>query len=279
MSTSQPAVWNPTQQQRLETYQVKRCVDIHCHLLPGLDDGPGSMAAAVELANAIALDGITTVVATPHQLGRYDRMNSADIIRTKIGELSSALESAAIPLEVVPGGDVRIDERLPHLLEAGEIGTLADAGVHLLLELPHQFLIDPLPTIELLHTRGIQAIITHPERHRYLAGKELLLRSWFQAGAVLQLTAGSLLGDFGRQAHAQAWQIVHAGLASLIATDAHDAQHRPPRLSAVITVLSEEVGPEAAQRLCLTNPLRVYQGLPVEHLFSSETLDAGATDE
>ncbi|TWU25784.1 tyrosine-protein phosphatase [Bythopirellula polymerisocia] len=263
MSTSQPAAWSQTQLARLEAFQVERCVDIHCHLLPGLDDGPPTLESSMQLAQALVEDGITTVMATPHQLGRYDRMNSAELIRAEIQELSSALASAGIPLEILPGGDVRIDERLPHLLDEGEIGTLADKGRHLLLELPHDFLIDPLPTIELLDARGIQSIITHPERYRYLAGKEPMLQSWVQAGAVIQLTAGSLLGDFGRRAHAQAWAIVQANLASLIATDAHDTQHRPPRLSAALAALTEQLGSETASQLCLANPLQVYQGTTI----------------
>jgi protein-tyrosine phosphatase len=256
--------WLPEQQHRLEQFQVSRCADIHCHCLPGLDDGPASIEEALALCQALALDGITTVVATPHQLGRYDRLNSASQIREAVAELTAALASEAIPLEVLPGGDVRIDERIPRLLEMDEVVTVADAGYHLLLELPHDLFVDPLPMINLLREHGMQSIMTHPERHPYLYGTIDWATDWIKHGAVLQLTAGSLLGDFGGRAFEQAWQLIEAGLASLLATDAHDALRRPPRLTAALTALEERIGREAARLLAIDNPLRVLAGKPID---------------
>ena len=112
-------------------------------------------------------------------------------------ELAAELVDREIPLEVYPGGDVRMDERLPRLLDAGDIGTAADAGRHLLLELPHELFVDPLPMIDMLRERGLQPIMTHPERHHYLNGSIDVPRQWVAHGAVLQVTAGSLTGDFG----------------------------------------------------------------------------------
>lgn len=256
--------WIGPQQQRLDQFDIDRCADIHCHCLPGLDDGPEDMSQAVALCAALAEDGITTVVATPHQLGRYDRLNGANLVRERMGELVAVLAAEQIPLEILPGGDVRIDERLPKLLDAGEITSLAGADRHILLELPHELLVDPVPTIRILCERGLQTILTHPERHPYLAKSEPLLRSWVDEGAVIQLTAGSLLGDFGQRAYNQAWRIVHLGLASLVATDAHDTIRRPPRLSKALALLTCEIGAEFARSLCLDNPLRVLRGEGIE---------------
>jgi len=252
--------WLPSQSARLAEFEVDHCVDIHCHVLHGLDDGPKNLSQSVALCAALAEDGITTVCATPHQLGRYDRLNSAEVIEEGIAELASALEAEQIPLRLLPGGDVRIDERLPKLLDAGEVISLAGAGQHLLLELPHELFVDPESTIEMLVARGLQPILTHPERHPYLAGRLESLRGWVSRGAVIQLTAGSLLGEFGRRAHAQAWQILQAGLASLVATDAHDVSRRPPRLTAALETLQEALGAETARTLCIDNPLRVLRG-------------------
>jgi protein-tyrosine phosphatase len=187
----------PEQQNRLEA-DSPRSVDIHCHCLPELDDGPATLAEAVALCEALVKDGITTVIATPHQLGRYDRINSAQLIRRAVTELAAELADRDIPLEVYPGGDVRVDERLPRFMDAGEIGTAADAGRHLLLELPHELFVDPTPIIDILRERGLQSIMTHPERHHYLNGSIDLPREWVARGAVLQVTAGSLVGDFPR---------------------------------------------------------------------------------
>jgi len=250
MDSDRHLKWIGPQQERLDSFGIDRCVDIHCHCLPGLDDGPADMSQALAL----------TVLATPHQLGRYDRLNSADVVRERIKELTAVLADEQVPLEILPGGDIRIDERLPKLIDAGEITSLAEADRHLLLELPHELLVDPVPIIRILRELGLQTILTHPERHPYLAGSEKLLRSWIDEGAVIQLTAGSLLGDFGQRAYNQAWQIVHLGLASLVATDAHDTSRRPPRLSEALARLTREVGAQFARSLCLDNPLRVLRG-------------------
>jgi protein-tyrosine phosphatase len=111
----------------------------------------------------------------------------------------------------------------------------------------------------------VQSILTHPERHPYLHGTTDWASDWIKHGAVLQLTAGSLLGDFGSRAFEHAWQLVDARLAALVATDAHDAIQRPPRLTAALGALSERVGQEAARMLAIDNPLRVFEGKPIEH--------------
>lgn len=256
--------WLPQQRERLRAYGVRRAVDIHCHCLPAMDDGPETLTEGVALCQALAEDGITTVMATPHQLGSFERTNSDARVRAALAELSAALREAEVPLELFTGGDIRLDERLPRLLDTGEICTLAGAGRHLLLEPPFEVFIDPMPMIELLTVRGLQPIVTHPERYPYLAGHSERLRGWIAAGAVLQVTAGSLLGEFGRRAAEQGWDLVTRGLVDLVATDAHDARRRPPRMSAALAILEERAGRDAARALCLENPLRVLDGQSIE---------------
>jgi protein-tyrosine phosphatase len=258
-----PPPWSPTQLARRESGAVPRCVDVHCHVLPGLDDGPSTLDDALDLCDALVDDGITTVIATPHQLGAYDGVNTAAVIRHAVRELMAELAREELPLEIYPGADVRVDERLAKLVDDDRVLTAADRRRHLLLELPHELFVDPLPAIAELGQRGIQVILTHPERHRYLSAATDRIAAWVAAGAVLQVTAGSLLGDFGPRANADAWRLVHAGLVSLIATDAHDSERRPPQLTTAYDVLTAEVGPEASRVLCLENPWRVFQGEPL----------------
>ncbi len=257
-------VWSPTQQARLAEWDAPRCVDVHCHCLPGIDDGPATVNEALELCAALVADGVTTVIATPHQLGIYEQFNSAATICAAVVEFAAELAAANIPLELAPGADVRIDERLPRLLDGDLILCLADRRRHLLLELPFDVFVDPSPTIAALAERGVQAIITHPERHRYLALVPERIEAWVAAGAAVQITAGSLLGDFGPRANDEAWRLVHAGLVSLVATDAHDVGRRPPCLSAALDALAREVGRDAARAMCLANPWHVLQGERVE---------------
>jgi protein-tyrosine phosphatase len=258
-----PPNWTPTQLARLRNGDIPRCVDVHCHCLPGLDDGPETLDDALDLCDALIDDGVTTVIASPHQLGAYDGVNTAAVIRKAVSELNAELQREEIPLEVFPGADVRVDERLARLVDDDRAMTVADRRRHLLLELPHELFVDPLPAIADLKERDIQVIMTHPERHRYLHQAHDQVAAWVAAGAVLQVTAGSLLGDFGPRANDDAWRLLHAGLVGLIATDAHDCQRRPPRLSAAIEVLLAEFGPAIARVLCLENPWRVFQGEPI----------------
>ena len=260
MSRLTATAGTPSQQARCRYLNLSRCVDVHCHCLAGLDDGPACWDDSLALCRSLVADGVTTVVATPHQLGMYGRNNSASVIREAVKLLCGLLDEHQIPLEVAPGADVRIDERLLDLVDADEVMTTADAGRHLLLELPHDLFVDPLPIIEGLLDRHIQPIITHPERYAYLHGSTKRMRSWIAAGAAIQVTAASLTGDFGRRARTAAWRLVAGGWASLIASDAHGATHRPPRLTVALEILEQEVGPKAAKLICGENPLKLLQG-------------------
>jgi protein-tyrosine phosphatase len=245
----------PAQADRLRRFGVAASTDVHCHCLPGLDDGPADLAAALDLCRALVADGVTTAVATPHQLGRY--RNPAATVRAAVEGLTAALAEAEVPLAVLPGADVRVDDQLLDLLAAGEVLTVGDAGTHLLLELPHDVFIDPRHVIDALAAAGVTAVVTHPERHPAVIRRPELVLPWVERGALLQVTAGSLCGDFGRQARAAAWRLVDDGLAGLVAGDAHDAARRPPRMSAAIELVEERAGAAVARRLCLEVPMAV----------------------
>lgn len=248
------------QRSRLERFGASACVDVHCHCLPGLDDGPETVVQAVALCRALAEDGLTVVIATPHQFGRYDGRNEAAEIRAAVSALNVAVADESIPLTVVVGADVRVDERLVALLEADRALTLADGGKYLLLELPHDVFVDLRLMARALVARGITPIISHPERHVSLVRHPELVLPWLAEGAVLQITAGSLTGDFGPDARRTAWQWLASGGAALVATDAHDTGGRRPRMSAAADAITEQLGHLAARRVCIDNPLCVLEG-------------------
>src|SRR3954466_2539362 len=125
----------PAQLNRLAAFAATECVDIHCHCLPCLDDGPDSLVESLALCRALVADGITTVVATPHQLGRYDLRNGGPDIAQAAAALQRSLMVENIPLRVLPGADVRIDERIVRLMTEGHVLRLG-GGSYLLLELP-----------------------------------------------------------------------------------------------------------------------------------------------
>jgi protein-tyrosine phosphatase len=246
------------QRRRLERFGAGECVDIHCHVLPGIDDGPRTPEDALALCKALAADGTTTVIATPHQLGRYDRRNTGPVIKAAVETLRSVLAREGVPLKVVAGADVRLDERMVPLLASGEVLTL-DGGSYVLLELPHETYIEPAPLIRLLGSRGVRTIITHPERHDTVRRKPQLAGPWLQAGALLQLTAGSLIGSFGSEAEQAAWRWLGAGNAAFVATDAHDTERRPPCMTQAIEAIERRLGIDMARRVCVENPARVLR--------------------
>ena len=288
--------WTEPQRRRLTRFNAPRCVDMHCHCLPGLDDGPEDMESALAMCRALAADGITTVVATPHQLGSYEGQNSPEQIAQAAAELMAELEREEIPLEILAGGDVRVDPRLPKLLAEGRVSCLAarvaspklpvasedntgNFGLatgnssgnwqlttgnsphrYLLIELPTEVMINLHPLIQAMGAMGVRMILSHPERHAVLPRQPMHLLGWIERGVLLQVTAGSLLGDFGPAAQRSSWDWLGSGLVSLVATDAHGAEFRPPRLSAAIEAVSAHLGHVVARRICLENPLRVCRG-------------------
>jgi protein-tyrosine phosphatase len=239
------------------------CADVHCHCLPAIDDGPNDLDEAVQLCRLLVRDGMNCVVASPHQLGKYDLGNSRERIERRLEALRKRLAELQIPLELAAGADVRIDERLPTFVADGTVTTIGDLHRHLLLELPTTVFCDPTTVIEQLLDRGVQPIMTHPERHRYLGGNAAIVANWVRAGAVVQVTAGSLVGDFGQFAFDFAWRLVQHGLVHLVASDAHDSIRRPPRMTAALKLLTQHAGRPLAARICAQNPRLVWRG---EHI-------------
>jgi protein-tyrosine phosphatase len=235
-------------------------VDIHCHCLPGLDDGPATMSESIALCRALVKENITTVIATPHQLGRFSDCNDAGQVRKVVSALNKELRANDIVLSVVPGADVRVDERICKLLEEDKVLTLADRGKYILLELPHEVFIDIEPLLNELVSMGIQAIISHPERHFGLAKERDILAKWMEYRAHLQVTAGSLLGYFGSAIEEFGWELLSSGMACFVATDCHNLDDRRPCMRAAFHRIDDRLGKAVARLVCIENPLRVLKG-------------------
>jgi len=243
-----------------DSFAQRHYVDVHCHCLPGLDDGPATMSESLALCRALVVDGIPTVIATPHQLGRFSECNGAAQIREAVLALNEELKGNDIALRVVPGGDVRVDERICKLLEEDKVLTLADGDKYILLELPHEVFIDIEPLLTDLASMGILAIVSHPERHPGLAKNSDVLLKWLECSARLQVTAGSLLGYFGPAAQKIGWQLLSSGWVSLVATDCHDLDGRRPCMKAAFKCINDKLGETIAKLVCIENPLRVLRG-------------------
>jgi len=249
-------------------------VDIHCHCLPAVDDGPATMSEALALCRALVDDGITTVAATPHQLGRFfNNSNEAAHIREKVAVLNKELKSNGIPLTAMPGADIRVDERIYQLLEADKILTLADGGRYILLELPHEVFIDIEPLLVELSCLGIETVISHPERHPVLSKQPEVLLNWLNQSAHLQVSAGSLLGHLGLTVQKTAWHFLSSGWASIVATDSHNLKDRRPCMRAAFKRISIELGEDIARLVCIENPIRVLEGRDMVAVYATSIME------
>lgn len=242
-------------------------IDLHVHILPGLDDGPRSWESALEMARLAVDDGVTTVVATPHLFARrtveMDRINPPDRILAAAAELQRQLDEAGVALKVAAGCEVPLCHDLMSLLDAGQVLTLNGAGRYLCLEMPDTVI--PPTTEELcfqLTSRGITPIITHPERNPiFLETPDKLVRL-VELGCLAQITAGSITRNFGWGVSRFAKRLVKAGLAHVVASDAHDRRHRPPILSAALKKLKRWVGEAQAWEMVQGRPERILAGQP-----------------
>ncbi|HEY1785614.1 MAG TPA: CpsB/CapC family capsule biosynthesis tyrosine phosphatase [Pirellulales bacterium] len=242
--------------------QTSGFVDIHCHLLPGIDDGAKSREESLAMARMAVADGIDTVVVTPHQLGSFAQNHGA-AIRQRTEELAQLLAENEIPLTVLPGADVRIESGMIALVQQGEVLSLADHRRHILLELPHEiyFPIDRL--LSELNAAGMVGILSHPERNGGIMAKPAIAAALVDAGCLMQITAGSLLGTFGPQSQSVAERMATDGLVHFVSTDAHGIKSRRPHLSAAHRRMTELVGPVLADQCCRDNPAAVAAGQSV----------------
>jgi protein-tyrosine phosphatase len=228
-------------------------IDLHCHILPGLDDGPSTLAVSLQMASAFVNDGVTVVACTPHILpGLYQ--NSGPHIRQAVFDLQRRINEKGIPLRVVTGADNHVTPDFVDQLRRGELLSLADSR-YVLVEPPHH--VAPPRLRELffdLIVAGYVPILTHPERLTWINLHYESIRHLVQAGVWLQVTAGSLAGAFGKNARYWSERMLDEGLAQILATDAHDVNCRPPNLSQGREFASKRVGDAEAEHLVLMRP-------------------------
>ena len=218
----------------------------------------------------LAKDGVEVVVATPHQMGRYGLRNEPEIIRRAVFDLNKELQRQDIRLEVLPGGDVHVDERLCELLSEDKILTVADKGKYLLVELPFEVFIDIEPMLRRFSGMGVNVIISHPERYVFSAISEEVLDRWSNYSVGFQLTAGSFRGDFGKKAQDLAWDYLHTSVPCCLATDSHDTRSRKPRMRQAYEMIAAKEGQQAATVVCVENPQRIIRS---ESMLSHRNFD------
>ncbi|HYY72083.1 MAG TPA: CpsB/CapC family capsule biosynthesis tyrosine phosphatase [Candidatus Bathyarchaeia archaeon] len=234
-------------------------VDIHSHILPGVDDGASTWAIAIDMMAAAAKDGIRHIVATPHSNAqfRYDRSAHAE----RMVELK---RRAGVPIDLSLGCDFHFSLENMQIEPQDWKQFWIGSGPYLLIEFS-DFGIPPNVnvTMRALIRRGIVPIITHPERNLFLRSKLEMLYSMVEVGCLIQVTANSITGFWGKTARRACLGLLTRGLVSAVATDAHDLRHRPPIMSAAREAIRHKFGKDIADALCSTIPSAIVEGKPI----------------
>lgn len=234
-------------------------IDLHCHLLPGIDDGPETMEQAVELARLAVANGICHAVVTPHiHPGRYSNQLSG--LLPLLERFRQVLAEYDIPLRLGLGGEVRLSMESLALIDQRQVPMLGrEKGCDImLLEFPHSHILpgsDKL--IRHLLNRNIRPMIAHPERNKDVLRSLDKILPFVEAGCLLQLTAGSVAGNFGKQARQRSIQMLERGWVTVLASDAHNAKYRPPDLEPGRAAAATVIGEAAAKDLVEHRPASI----------------------
>ncbi|MCW3065638.1 MAG: Protein-tyrosine-phosphatase [Solirubrobacterales bacterium] len=238
-------------------------IDLHSHVLPGLDDGPATLEGSLALARVAVAAGTTILAATPH----VDRGFGVDprAVPGAVAALRGALEEAGIALRIVPGGELAAD-RAGDLDDDALAAIRLAGGPYLLLECPLTVHAGPLETqVGALRLRGFDVLLAHPERSPALQRDPGRLRDLVAHDVLCSVTAGAFTGQFGRPARSLAQAMLREGLVHDIASDAHDERRRPPDLAAGLAAAGLDGAAGAAMAAYLTEhvPAAILAGEPI----------------
>jgi protein-tyrosine phosphatase len=237
-------------------------VDIHCHILYGLDDGARTLEDSLAMAEDAIADGITHVVGTPHSSSDH-KFDYAQVKKVR-NELRANLGERLI---IASGCDFHLNPENLQAIRQKSDKFCINQKDYLLVEFS-EFSIPPSMnhTLHELHLQGLRPIVTHPERNGILRTQPDRLRDWVHQGCFVQVTAGSLAGVFGPGAKERAWTWIEQGLVHFVSSDAHNTTRRPLKLKFAYEAIAELHGEEKAQALLIDNPLAAFEGRPLPYV-------------
>lgn len=242
-------------------------IDLYCHMLPSIDDGPRTMSESLELARSLSQAGYQTIAATPHMIPGTAWMPTVETVRTKVADVNKAVRNLGLDLTILYGMEIAIDPQIPDLLDQGAVLPLGDSAC-LLIEPPfHQLPPGWEQVIFDLLAKGHPVLLAHPERCAQLAADPALIEKVIASGAYLQINWGSFLGQFGKEAARSARLLAKHGWVHCIATDSHHLKGPIPRkLQTAMSSLTKLIGQENLRQLTLDNPRRLLQGKPLSEI-------------
>ncbi len=237
--------------------------DVHCHILPGIDDGPEKMEESLDMARMAVADGIRAMVATPHA-ARVAARGGKDALEQRISAFNQELRAQAIELNVLMGVEYLLSMELLQEAQRGAAIGL-NGSRYLLVEI--DFLQYPAHTDEALfqlQLHGIIPVLAHPERQVNIQERPELLAGLVARGVLSQITGGSVLGHFGKEAQRSVEHLLRSNLVHMLASDGHTASaNRPPVMKDAVAAVERLVGEDAAHCMAVANPSAVIGGMPV----------------
>lgn len=237
-------------------------IDLHSHILPGIDDGAKDLETSLEMARIAVADGTTLLACTPHIKPPIYNNAAPDITRAT-ATLQEELDKNGIELGLIVGADIHLTANLLHLLESGTAPTLSGTR-YFLLEPSHDVMpphIDRFCAAIIEH--GYIPVLTHPERLAWINQHYDVICRLDALGVVMQLTAGSITGLFGKTVQHWADRMLAEGRVDIIASDAHDTRHRPPVLSKSREIIEQRHGLQLATTVMIDNPKAIVENQPI----------------
>ncbi len=237
-------------------------IDLHCHIIPGIDDGASDNSVAIEMCRIAIEDGIKGIIATPHYI-HGELNNESTVIESKLQWLKTILYDNGIDINIYPGCEAFISLELPELVQQGKISTLNNSS-YLLIELPSLTIPDYThEVIYRLKIAGFTPIIAHPERNPVIANNLDLVYELIERGALMQLNSTSIRGVFGKKTKETSIKLLKRNLIHLVASDSHTTKHRAPRLTKARYVIEEYVGKKTTDTI-FDNAQRVLYNEQIE---------------
>lgn len=234
-------------------------IDLHSHILHGIDDGAGDIDTALEMARIAVGEGVEVMACTPHFLpGVYDP--AVTEVMRRIDELNARLLESAIDLVVVAGCEAHVRPDMVKRLQSGEMLTIHTSR-YVLCEAPPTVLPPHMDRLFMdMMAAGYTPILAHVERYRWVERAMAWVERMAASGVLMQVTAGSFLGDYGRTAQDLSMQLLDGGLVGIVASDAHDARQRPPGMRKAWEIVRSERGEEEAREMFIRRPERILLG-------------------
>lgn len=241
-------------------------IDIHCHILPDLDDGAASLDEALEMARIAAYSGVTDIIATPHFRGEPETLEMNEEIDHRFLELSEALDHWRVPVRLHRGAEVLCTPKTPLLAQQRQMPTLGNSR-YVLTEFYFNETFHFMDhCLQKIAAEGYTPVVAHPERYDTVQWDPEQLHAWADRGYVFQVNKGSVLGSMGYRAEQAAHELLELGLVHLFASDAHSCDMRTPHMEGLRRWAEECCDPECAHILMVENPGRILQNLPMAEL-------------